>query len=130
MEVVVPDDQLSLAIGKKGQNVRLASRLTNWKLDVTSESEYNKALRDGYESLLQLPGVGDKLATTFYEMGFRAAEDVAKAQVADLISIKGISERKAADLIKAAISYVQSLEPHEEEAPDEEEEGVSGGLDG
>jgi N utilization substance protein A len=130
MEVIVPDDQLSLAIGKKGQNVRLASRLTNWKLDVISESEYNKALRDGYESLLQLPGVGDKLATTFYEMGFRAAEDVAKAQVADLISIKGISERKAADLIKAAISYVQSLEPHEEEAPDEEEEGVSGGLDG
>jgi N utilization substance protein A len=130
MEVIVPDDQLSLAIGKKGQNVRLASRLTNWKLDVISESDYNKALRDGYESLLQLPGVGDKLAATFYEMGFRAAEDVAKAQVADLTSIKGISERKAADLIKAAISYVQSLEPHEEEAPDEEEEGVSGGLDG
>jgi N utilization substance protein A len=130
MEVVVPDDQLSLAIGKKGQNVRLASRLTNWKLDVTSESEYNKALRDGYESLLQLPGVGDKLATTFYEMGFRSAEDIAKAEVADLASIKGISERKAADLIRESISYVQSLEPDEEEALHEEEEGVPGGLDG
>lgn len=129
MEVVVPDDQLSLAIGKKGQNVRLASRLANWKLDVTSESDYNKALREGYKSLLQLSGVGEKLATTFYEMGFRSAEDIAKAEVADLASIKGISERKAGDLIQEATGYVQSLESDKEKASDDEKGGVSGGLD-
>ncbi|MFB0532040.1 MAG: transcription termination/antitermination protein NusA, partial [Desulfatiglandales bacterium] len=129
MEVVVPDDQLSLAIGKKGQNVRLASRLTNWKLDVTSESDYNKALREGYKSLLHLSGVGEKLATTFYEMGFRSAEDIAKAEVADLASIKGISGRKAADLIQEATGYVESLESDKEKASDDEKEGVSGGLD-
>jgi N utilization substance protein A len=129
MEVVVPDDQLSLAIGKKGQNVRLASRLANWKLDVTSESDYNKDLREGYKSLLQLSGVGEKLATTFYEMGFRSAEDIAKAEVADLASIKGISERKAGDLIQEATGYVQSLESDKEKASDDEKGGVSGGLD-
>ena len=129
MEVVVPDDQLSLAIGKKGQNVRLASRLANWKLDVTSESDYNKALREDYKSLLQLSGVGEKLATTFYEMGFRSAEDIAKAEVADLASIKGISERKAGDLIQEATGYVQSLESDKEKASDDEKGGVSGGLD-
>jgi N utilization substance protein A len=62
MEVVVSDDQLSLAIGKRGQNVRLASRVTNWKLDVISESEYNEALKEGYKSLLKLSGVGKKFA--------------------------------------------------------------------
>ena len=130
MEVVVPDDQLSLAIGKKGQNVRLASRLTNWKLDVTSEADYNKALREGYKSLLKLAGVGEKLATTFYGMGFRSAEDIAKAEAADLVTVKGISERKAADLIQAAINYVQSLESDKDKARDEKKEGLSGELNG
>jgi N utilization substance protein A len=130
MEVVVPDDQLSLAIGKRGQNVRLASRLTNWKLDVTSESDYNKALKEGYKSLLKLSGVGEKLATTFYGMGFRSAEDIAKAEVADLVVAKGISERKAEGLIQEAINYLQSLELDKEKARDEKKEGLSGGLDG
>ncbi|UCH00750.1 MAG: transcription termination/antitermination protein NusA [Deltaproteobacteria bacterium] len=130
MEVVVPDDQLSLAIGKKGQNVRLASRLTNWKLDVASELEYNKALREGYKSLLKLSGVGKKLATTFYGMGFRSAEDIAKAEATDLVTVKGISERKAVGLIQAAINYVQSLESDKDKARDEKEEGLSGGING
>ncbi len=127
MEVVVPDDQLSLAIGKRGQNVRLASKLTNWKLDVISESEYNKALREGYKSLLQLPGVGEKLATTFYEMGFRSAEDIAKAEVADLASVRGISEKKALELIQEAINYSQPPAADKQKAWDEEE-GLPGGL--
>ncbi|MEE8317887.1 MAG: transcription termination factor NusA [Candidatus Omnitrophota bacterium] len=130
MEVVVPDDQLSLAIGKRGQNVRLASRLTNWKLDVTSDSDYNKALKEGYKSLLKLSGVGEKLATTFYGMGFRSAEDIAKVEVADLVIAKGISDRKAEGLIQEAINYIQSLELDKEKARDEKKEGLSGGLDG
>ncbi len=107
MEVVVSDDQLSLAIGKRGQNVRLASRVTNWKLDVISESEYNEALKEGYKSLLKLSGVGKKIATTLYGMDFRSAEDITKAEVADLASIKGISEKKAEEIIQEAIRYMQ-----------------------
>jgi len=128
MEVVVPDDQLSLAIGKRGQNVRLASRVTNWKLDVTGESEYNEDLREGYKSLLKLSGIGQKLADALYEMGFRSAEDIAKAEAADLATVKGISERKAKELIQEALNYVESSSSDEEKAWDEGDEGLSGGL--
>ncbi len=124
MEVVVSDDQLSLAIGKRGQNVRLASRVTNWKLDVISESEYNEALKEGYKSLLKLSGVGKKIATTLYGMDFRSAEDITKAEVADLASIKGISEKKAEEIIQEAIRYMQSLSSDKEVELDEEKEGV------
>lgn len=128
MEVVVPDDQLSLAIGKKGQNVRLASRVTNWKLDVRSESEYNELLKEGYKSLLMLPGVGEKLAAALYEVGYRSSDDIAKADPADLASIKGISEKKAGELIEGAQGYQQSPGLDAEKTLDEEKEGVSGGL--
>lgn len=110
MEVVVPDDQLSLAIGKRGQNVRLASRLTGWRLDVTSETNYNQALKDGYKSLLELPGVGEKRASDLYEDGFRSTHDVARATVADLVAIDGISEKRAGKLIEDAIRYTYEKE--------------------
>ncbi|MBW1714299.1 MAG: transcription termination/antitermination protein NusA [Deltaproteobacteria bacterium] len=128
MEVVVPDDQLSLAIGKKGQNVRLASRVTNWKLDVNGESEYNKELKEGYESLHILPGVGDKLATALYEMGYRSAEDISRAEPADLATIKGISDKKARDLIQGAVDYVQSLSVDSKDVWDEKKQGLPGGV--
>lgn len=106
MEVVVPDDQLPLAIGKRGQNVRLASRLTGWKLDVSGETDYNKALKDGYQSLLDLPGVGAKRATDLYEEGFRSVEDIKNANVEDLIDIPGLGSERAKKLIEDATSYI------------------------
>ena len=130
MEVVVPDDQLSLAIGKKGQNVRLASRVTNWKLDVISESHYNEQLKEDYQSLLKLPGVGKKMATALNEIGFRSIEDIAKADEVDLISIKGISEKKAKELIQEAINYMQTLNLDNVNASDEEKEELPGGVNG
>jgi N utilization substance protein A len=107
MEVVVPDDQLSLAIGKRGQNVRLASRLTGWKLDVTSETNYNQALKEGYKSLLELQGVGPKRAADLYDEGFMSASDVAKSTVQDLHSVEGMTENRAAKLIEDAVSYTR-----------------------
>ena len=106
MEVVVQDDQLSLAIGKRGQNVRLASRLSGWRLDVNSESNYNQTLKDGYKSLLELPGVGEKRATDLYEEGFRSSRDVAGATTADLVVVDGISEKGAEKLIDSAIQHI------------------------
>jgi transcription termination/antitermination protein NusA len=106
MEVVVPDDQLSLAIGKKGQNVRLASKLSGWHLDVTSESNYNRALKEAYESLLKLDGVGEKTALTLYQEGFRSAEDVASATLSDLMQLEDISEEKASRIIESAVRFV------------------------
>jgi len=130
MEVVVPDDQLSLAIGKRGQNVRLASRVTNWKLDAISDSEYNEKLKEDYQSLLKLPGVGKKLATSLDEIGFRSIEDIAKADEVDLASIKGISEKKANELIQEAINYIQAVISDTENASDEKTEGLPGGVNG
>lgn len=106
MEVVVPDDQLSLAIGKRGQNVRLASRLTGWRLDVNSETNYNQTLKDGYKSLLALPGVGEKRASGLYDEGFSSAHDLASARVEDLVIIDGVSENMASKLIEDAIQYI------------------------
>ena len=102
---VIVDEELSLAIGKRGQNVRLASRLTGWRLDVAGETNYNEALKDGYRSLLDLPGIGEKRATDLYEADFKSAGDVAGARVEDLLSIKGMSESRAEELIKEAIRY-------------------------
>ncbi len=102
MEVVVPDDQLSLAIGKKGQNVRLASKISGWSLNVTSETEYNKDLKEAYNSLLSLEGVGEATATNLYQEGFTSVDDVAKASIDDLTNVKGLSEEKATRLIETA----------------------------
>jgi transcription termination/antitermination protein NusA len=102
MEVVVPDDFLSIAIGKKGQNVRLASKLTGWHLDVKSETRYSQAMQTGYDSLVALPGVGISLADALYEAGFYSAEEISNASVEELIQIRGIGEDKAAKLIEAA----------------------------
>jgi N utilization substance protein A len=102
MEVIVPDEFLSIAIGKRGQNVRLASKLTGWHLDVKSESAYNQAMQSGYNSLMALPGVGISLADALYEKGFYSAEEIAKASREDLLQIRGVDEAMADSLIAAA----------------------------
>ena len=124
MEVIVPDDQLSLAIGKRGQNVRLASKLTEWRIDVKSESKYQKSLKEGYDSLLALPGVGDATADTLYEAGFSSAEELAGGLVEELVVIPGISQQKAEKFIDAAKEYLaeQEVAQAEEEKVQAEQE--------
>jgi N utilization substance protein A len=114
MEVVVPDDQLSLAIGKRGQNVRLASKLSGWNLDVVSESNYNRDLKEAYNSLLSLEGVGEATATNLYQDGFRSAQEVAGAKIDELSQLKGISQEKAKKLIESAIQYLKNKEAERE----------------
>ncbi len=123
MEVVVPDDQLSLAIGKKGQNVRLASRLSGWNLDVISETNYNKALKQAYNSLLQLDGVGEKTALGLYQLGFRSAEELTQASMEDLMQIDGMTENKAKRILESAkqIADEKKNESNEQKEIDEKE---------
>ena len=106
MEVIVPDEFLSIAIGKKGQNVRLASKLTKWHLDVISETRYSEAMQDGYDSLVSLPDVGISLADALYEKGFFSADELSRASVEDLIQIRDITEEKAIQLIEAGEAYL------------------------
>ena len=75
MQIVVPDDQLSLAIGRRGQNVRLAAELTGWKLDISSETKIAEEKDTAWESLTQVEGLSDIHIHTLYNYGFRSAED-------------------------------------------------------
>jgi N utilization substance protein A len=126
MEVIVADDQLSLAIGKRGQNVRLASRLVGWKIDVKSETKYSRSLKEGYLSLLRIPGVGEITANLLHEGGYNAAREVAETSLEELIQATGLSEKKAEGLIASAQEMVRGAaeeETGEEAAPQEVQEG-------
>ena len=114
MEVIVPDEFLSIAIGKKGQNVRLASKLTKWHLDVISETRYSNAMQDGYDSLVSLPDIGISLADALYEKGFFSAEELSKASVEDLTQIRDITEEDALQLIETARDHILSMDDVDE----------------
>ncbi len=106
MEVIVPDDQLSLAIGKKGQNVKLAARLTSWKLNVRSQSEVELEHTRALESLRAVAGIGDMTAELLYQQGFKSAEEVAAADLDDLLEVDGIGDEKATAVLQAARDHV------------------------
>jgi N utilization substance protein A len=106
MEVIVPDDQLSLAIGKKGQNVRLAARLTGWRIDVRSEAEAEEETRRARMSIGAIPGINDFAAELLYQAGFKSAEEVSESELEDILDVEGISKEKAESLHKSAKEYV------------------------
>jgi transcription termination/antitermination protein NusA len=107
MEVIVPDDQLSLAIGKKGQNVKLASKLTNWQLQVRSESESELEHSQALASLTTVAGIGDMTAELLYQQGFKTAEEVAAADIETLLEVEGIGEEKAGAILQAARDQIE-----------------------
>lgn len=100
--VVVPDDQLSLSIGRQGQNVRLASTLLGWRIDVKSESKYAKFMEHGFQSLLEVEGMNEKLAEKIYDNGINSAQDLARAEAASIAELAAIDEHRAGALISAA----------------------------
>jgi len=115
MEVIVPDDQLSLAIGRKGQNVRLASRLTGWKIDVRSESEADEETRRARSSLGAIPGVSDMVAELLYQSGFKSAEELAEAELETILEVEGIGPEKAEAIYQSSRAYVAEKRKREEE---------------
>jgi N utilization substance protein A len=129
MEVIVPDEHLAVAIGKRGQNVRLASKLTGWSIDIKSESQYSHAMRAGYESLLDLPGMGASTADALYEHGFYSVEELANASVDELIQIKGIGQIKARALLESAQQALEDTEESGYAGEDGELAHVAGGKD-
>lgn len=100
--VVVPNDQLSLAIGRQGQNVRLASKLMSWRIDVKSEQRYANLEDEGYQSLLAIPGIDETLADQLLAKEIKSAEDLSKAVTEDLVIIRAIDDDFAMQLIEAA----------------------------
>ncbi|SHI84689.1 NusA antitermination factor [Desulfatibacillum alkenivorans DSM 16219] len=123
MEVIVPDEFLSVAIGKKGQNVRLASKLTGWHLDVKSETRYSRTMQDGYNSLMELAELDESIADALYEKGFYSVEELSAADPDDLVQIKGIDLTLADTLIVAAQEAMASMAMEKQaSAPQEAEE--------
>jgi transcription termination/antitermination protein NusA len=113
MEVIVPDDQLSLAIGKKGQNVRLASQLTRWKVDLRSESEAEDEARRARASLLAIPKLSDVTAELLYQNGFKSAEDLAASDEETVGEIEGIGPERGGTILAAARAHVEQKRAEE-----------------
>src|SRR5499433_393579 len=100
MELIVPDDKLSLAIGKKGQNVRLASQLTGWRIDIHSESKVRELEEHARRSMAEIEGSSEDLAQTLFKLGWRSAEDVARGKVEELGGVPGVGGEAGAERLK------------------------------
>ncbi len=110
MELVVPDEKLSLAIGRKGQNVRLASQLTGWKLDIISDTKFKALEEEALAAFREIDGITDDIARAMYRLGFRALEEVAEASVEELRSIEGVdTDEAAATMQQSAIATMERL---------------------
>lgn len=110
MEVIVADDQLALAIGRRGQNVKLASRLSGWKLDVRSVSVAEEETKRARQSLEAIPGINFTHAELLFQEGYRSAKDVSEATLEDLMEIEGFSAELASEVLKNSREYVDRLE--------------------
>ena len=108
--IIVPDDQLAIAIGKDWQNIRLASRLTGWELDVKSESQKAKEERDAMNSiqnvLAKIDGVGPKTAELLQKAGFTTVQKLANVEIEHLCTVQGIGDKTAAKIIEGAKKHL------------------------
>lgn len=106
MDVVVPDDQLSLAIGRKGQNVRLVARLTGWKIDVRSEDKETVVSSGTVIPVTSIEGIDEDLAEELRRAGYESLEDLSHAEVEKLIDFEGIDEETARKIIEQATEFI------------------------
>lgn len=112
MEVVVPDDQLSLAIGRRGQNVRLASQLTGWYIDILTEAEESERRQEEFknrsQTFMEALNIDDVIAHLLVAEGFAHVDDIAETPVDELAQIQGFDENVAAELINRAVEFVEA----------------------
>jgi N utilization substance protein A len=107
MEVIVPDDQLSLAIGKSGQNVRLAVRLTGWKIDVKNESMLQKQSEEGPKALMKIPDLDEEAAELLFKEGYKSVSALSSADPEALKAIPGMDAEKVPGIIERAAQVVE-----------------------
>ena len=108
MELVVPDAKLSLAIGRRGQNVRLASQLSGWRLDIVSESRFQQIEEEAMAALSRL-STNEELSRSLYRMGFRSLDEVVEASEGELASVPGVSAEDVAKLREDAATAMEAL---------------------
>ena len=114
IEVVVPDDQLSLAIGRRGQNVRLASQLTGWDIDILTEAEESERRQKEFvertNNFMQALDVDEVVGQLLASEGFRSVEELAYVETAELASIEGFDEETAQEIQNRARDYLARIE--------------------
>jgi N utilization substance protein A len=110
MELIVPDDKLSLAIGKKGQNVRLASQLTGWRIDIHAESKVRELEEQAKRSMAEIEGSNEEVASTLFKLGWRSAEEVARANIQELGGVPGVGGEAGAQRLKEAAARQVEVE--------------------
>ncbi|WP_127716419.1 transcription termination factor NusA [Halobacteriovorax sp. HLS] len=120
MDVVVEEDQLSLAIGRRGQNVRLAAMLSGYKINIISKSKLQEKIQKSVENLLQVPSITDTYAQVLVQSGFMAVGDVAAADAEQLVDLLEITEEQANEMISATTEAISGGEI-QLQAEDEEE---------
>lgn len=109
MEVIVADDQLSLAIGKRGQNVRLAAQLSGWRLDIKSESSIEEKLAGAKNTLARIEGLDDMMAELLVQEGYNTAAEVAELSPRALLRLLNLEQEQALKLIEKAKEAAESL---------------------
>ena len=109
MELVVPDDQLAKAIGRRGQNVRLAAQLTGWRIDIFSESKHGAMLDVARNELNRIANLDDEAVELLVRSGFQSAKEVADAEPGDVMSILGVDEADASVIVSDADRVVTDL---------------------
>jgi N utilization substance protein A len=128
MEVIVNDEYLSIAIGKGGQNVSLACEITGWHLEVTSEEEYSREVKAGYDNLMRLTDIGLSLAEALFKGGYSSLVDISQAEIEDIVSVSELEESKAQEIIEEAKIILAQDEEEEfkaQEAAAEEAEAAA-----
>src|SRR5208283_720526 len=114
IEVVVPDDQLSLAIGRRGQNVRLASQLTGWDIDILTEAEESerrqKEFAERTSQFMEALDVDETVAQLLASEGFRSVEEIAYVETRELASIEGFDDETAAEIQSRALTHLAQIE--------------------
>jgi len=110
IEVIVPDDQLSLAIGRRGQNVRLASQLTGWSIDIMTEEQESERrqveIQTRTQAFVDSLDVDEVIAHLLVAEGFASVEDVAFAELDELTSIEGFDEEIGEELRRRAQDFI------------------------
>src|SRR4029077_8734911 len=108
--VLVKEDQLSLAIGRRGQNVRLASKLVGWDIEIMTHDELNEGIERAENWFRQIPGVSDELVEAFIEEGFLSYDDLTFLEPAQLGELAGVTEEQADEMIAFAEEAAERVE--------------------
>ncbi len=123
MQVVVTEDQLSLAIGKGGQNARLAAKLTGWKIDLVSDAEFaaqrGETSRSNAVPVQELEGLGPKTIENLVKAGFDTVQSIVKASIENLINVPGVGDVTAQKIYLGAVQHMEAVEERRQREKEE-----------